>query len=216
MERGRLGRRGTVSIRSSGRNGSRLSAFLGSFIYYKCTKGIRLEALKHAGVNPNDGQNCRSPTIKICVYTQGRARHSPHFPPPPEGCGRPWAEAALASGQRLGRQQLWRASVATCSVQTVSSGMLTPNTSSSHGLMEHLCQNYSPGPQKPAPALLQRAAPKSAPSDMRHLPLSPGMGMKSMSDRHTDHKPEPDQTSIPLGQKVGRRSRAMDSQTREQ
>lgn len=108
MERGRLGRRGTVSIRSSGRNGSRLSAFLGSFIYYKCTKGIRLEALKHAGVNPNDGQNCRSPTIKICVYTQGWARHSPHFPPPPEGCGRPWAEAASASGQRLGQQQLWK------------------------------------------------------------------------------------------------------------
>lgn len=174
MEQGGLGRRDTVSIRSSGRTSSRSSAFLGSFIYYKYTKDISLEALKCAGVNPNDGQNCRSTTIKICIDTQGRAGHFPHFPPPPEGRGRPRAEAALASGQHSGRQQLQRASVTTCSAQTSSSGMLTPNTSSSHGLMEHVCQNHSPSPQKPAPALLQRAAPESVPPDMRHLPLSPG------------------------------------------
>lgn len=101
--------------------------------YCMCTKGISLEVLKHAGVNPNDGQNCRSTTIKICVDTQGWAGRFPHFPLPSEGCGKPRGEAALALVQHSGRQQLRRASVATCSVKTSSSGMLTPNTGSPHG-----------------------------------------------------------------------------------
>lgn len=81
-------------------------------------------------------------------------------------------------------------------------------------LMEHLCQNPSPAPQKPAPALPQKAAPKAAPSDVRHFPPSPWLGAEEHT--RTMSQTEPNQTFIHPGQQVPRRSRPQVSQTREQ
>lgn len=80
--------------------------------------------------------------------------------------------------------------------------------------MEHMCQNPSPAPQKPAPALPQKAAPKAAPSDMRHFPPSPWLGAEEHT--RTMSQTEPNQTFIHPGQQVPRRSRPQVSQTREQ
>lgn len=81
-------------------------------------------------------------------------------------------------------------------------------------LMEHVCQNPPPAPQKPAPALPQKAAPKAAPSDMRHFPPSPWL--RAEEHTQTMSQTEPNQTFIHPGQQVPRRSRPQVSQTREQ